>query len=104
VKRRQCRKGLASERLPQLRPDAPNLNWSMDFVIDALATGRRIKNLTCVDDFKKECLTITVAFGISGVQVTRNLDSIALFRSYLVTVGINQGPEFTCCVLNQWTF
>lgn len=54
----------------------------VDFVMDALATGRRIKCLTCVDDFTKECLTVTVAFGISGVQVTRILDSIALFRGY----------------------
>ena len=52
----------------------------MGFVMDALATGRRIKCLTCVDDFKKECLTIFTAFGISGVQVKRILDSIALFR------------------------
>ncbi|MHA3450084.1 IS3 family transposase, partial [Yersinia enterocolitica] len=47
------REGLATERLPLLRPAAPNLTWSMDFVMDALATGRRIKCLTCVDDFTK---------------------------------------------------
>ncbi len=52
VKRRRRRKGLATERLPLLRPAAPNLTWSMDFVMDALSTGRRIKCLTCVDDFK----------------------------------------------------
>ncbi len=49
VKRRRRRKGLATERLPLLRPAAPNLTWSMDFVMDALSTGRRIKCLTCVD-------------------------------------------------------
>ncbi len=58
VKRRRRRKGLATERLPLLRPAAPNLTWSMDFVMDALSTGRRIKCLTCVDDFTKECLTV----------------------------------------------
>jgi putative transposase len=47
VKRRRRRKGLATERLPLLRPEAPNLTWPMDFVMDALATGRRIKCLTC---------------------------------------------------------
>lgn len=91
VKRRRCRKGLATERLPLLRPAAPNLTWSMDFVMDALATDRRIKCLTCVDDFTKECLTVTVAFGISGVQVTRILDSIALFRGYPATIRTDQG-------------
>ena len=69
-----------------LRTDTPSLTWSMDFVMDALANGRRIKCLTCVDDFTKECLTITIAFGISGVQVTRILDSIALFRGYPDTI------------------
>jgi putative transposase len=95
VKRRRRRKGLATERLPLLRPEAPNLTWSM------VATGRRIKCLTCVDDFTKECLTITTAFGISGVQVTRILDSIALFRGYPATIRTDQGPEFTCRVLDQ---
>lgn len=80
VKRRRRREGLATERLPLLRPAGPNLTWSMDFVMDALASGRRIKCLTCVDDFTKECLTISVAFGITGVQVSRVLDSVALFR------------------------
>ncbi len=75
--------------------------------MDALASGRRIKCLTCVDDFMKECLTITTAFGISGVHVTRILDSIALFRGYPVMIRTDQGPEFTCCALDQsmkWTF
>lgn len=69
--------------------------------MDALASGRRIKCLTCVYDFTKECLTITAAFGISGVQVSRILDSIALFRGYPAT---DQAPEFTCRALDQWVF
>lgn len=104
VKRRRRRKGLATERHPLLRPDAPNLTWSMDFVMDALASGRRIKRLTCVDDFTKECLTITAAFGISGVQVARILDSIALSQRYPETIRTDQGPEFTCRALDQWAF
>ncbi len=104
VKRRRRRKVLATERLQLLRPAAPNLTWSMDSVMDALSTGRRIKCLTCVDDFTKECLTVTVAFGISGVQVSRILDSIALFRGYPATIRTDQGPEFTCRALDQWAF
>ena len=67
VKRRHRRKGLATERFPLLRPDAPNLTQSMDFDIDALANGRRIKCLTCVDDFTRECLMVTAAFVMSGI-------------------------------------
>lgn len=71
------RKGLASKRLPLLRPAAPGMTLSMDSVMDVLATGHQC--LTCVDDFMKECLTFFTTFGISGVQVTRILDGIALF-------------------------
>lgn len=73
--------------------------------MDALATGRRIKSLTGVADFTKECLIVITAFGISSsVQVTRILDSIALFRGYPATIRMNLGPEFTCRVLDQWAF
>ncbi len=103
-KRRRRRKGLETERFPLLPPDAPNLTWSMDFVMDALANGRRIRYLTCVNDFTEEYLTITAAFGITGVQVTRILDSIVLFRGYPTTIRTDQGPEFTCRALDQWAF
>jgi len=63
-----------------------------------------VKRLTCLGDFMKECLTITTAFGISGVQVTRILDCIALFRCYSATIRADQGPEFTCRILEQWVF
>ncbi|MGY2973528.1 transposase InsO family protein [Pantoea sp. PA1] len=52
----------------------------------------------------KECLTITTVFGIAGVQVTRILDSIALFRGYPAKIRTDQGPEFTCRALEQWAF
>jgi len=81
--------------------EAPNHTWSMDFVMDALATGRRIKCLTIVDDFTKECLDIPVAMGISGNQVVRTLDAIAAFRGYPKAIITDQGPEFTSKVLDH---
>lgn len=76
----------------------------MNFVIDALVSGCRIKCLACVHDFTKECLTIITAFGISGVQVTRISDYIALSPSYRATIRTVQDPELTCRVLNPWAF
>ena len=66
LERRRRRKGLATERFPLLRPDAPNLTWSMDFVMDTLANGRRIKYLTCVDDFTKKRLIIITAIKLGA--------------------------------------
>ncbi|EHF08503.1 hypothetical protein HMPREF1030_05900 [Pseudomonas aeruginosa] len=70
VKRRR-RHGVAVERERLSLPSASNQVWSMDFVFDALSTGRRIKCLTVVDYFTKESVGILVEHGISGFRVTR---------------------------------
>lgn len=38
------------------------------------------------------------------MQVTRILDSIALFRGYLATIRTDQGPQFTRRAHDQWAF
>ena len=54
------------ERLPLFGLAVPNLSWSMNFVMDALAPSRWSKCLTCVDDITKAYLTIIIVFGILG--------------------------------------
>ena len=53
-------------RSPCLRP---NERWSMDFVYDQLADGRRFRCLTLVDDFTRQCLKIHVDTSIGGATV-----------------------------------
>lgn len=68
--------------------------------MDTPASGHRIQCLTYVDEFTKECLTITTAFAITGVQVTRILVS-------WLSGGWNENRsdlEFTCGTLDQWPF
>ncbi len=66
VKRRKRRKGVAVPREPLSLPAQRNEVWSMDFVMDALSHGRRIKILTIVDDCTKEAVDLVADFGISG--------------------------------------
>jgi putative transposase len=42
-------------------PRGANQRWSMDFMSDALADGRRFRLLNVVDDWTRECLAIKVA-------------------------------------------
>lgn len=102
VKQRRKRCGVAVEREPLELPNGPNQVWSMDFVSDALADGRRLKVLTIVDDFTKEAVDLAVDFGISGLYVTRILDQAARFRGLPVAIRTDQGPEFTGKALDQW--
>jgi transposase InsO family protein len=40
-------------------PQGVNQRWSLDFVSDALACGRKFRILTVVDDFSRECLALS---------------------------------------------
>ena len=104
VRRRKRHKGIAVPRKPLSLTPRRNEVWSMDFVMDALSHGRRIKILTIVDDCTKEAIDLAVDFGISGHDVTRVLDQAARFRGYPKAIRTNQGPEFTGRALDQWAY
>ena len=82
VRKRKKVKRPASERVPLQLARSVNEVWSMDFVSDSLANGRRLKCLTVADDFSHECVDIAVDYGIRGEYVTRLLDRAAIFRGY----------------------
>lgn len=103
VRRRKKAKRPPGERQRLQAAAAPNGVWSMDFVADALANGRRLKCLTIADDFSHECIDIAVDHGISGSYVTRVLDQAACFRGYPRTVRTDNGPEFTSRAFIAWT-
>lgn len=102
VRKRKGRKRLELERAPLHRCEAINGVWSMDFVSDSLANGRRIKCLTITDDFSHECVDIAVDHGIGGQYVARVLDQAARFQDYPRAVRTDQGPEFTSRAFLAW--
>lgn len=104
VRKRRRRKLVTLDRQVLQEATHPNEVWSIDFVMDALSSGRRIKCLTIVDDFTRECLDIAVDFGISGEYVARVLDQIAQFRGLPKAVRTDQGPEFTSRALDKWAY
>ncbi len=104
VARRRKRARVAVEREPLLRPRQSNEVWSMDFVMDALSSGRRLKCLTIVDDFSKEAVELIVDHSITGEYVTRALDQVVRFRGAPRSIRTDQGPEFTGRALDQWAY
>ncbi len=104
VRKRRRRKLVMLDRPVLQAPAGPNEVWSIDFVMDALANGKRIKCLTVVDDFTRECLDIAVDFGISGEYVAHVLDRIGQFRGLPKAIRTDQGPEFTSRALDRWAY
>lgn len=74
VRKRRGKRRLKLERVPLHECQTINEVWSMGFVSDSLASGRRIKCLTVTDDFSHECVDIVVDHGVGGEYVVRVLD------------------------------
>ena len=98
--RTKRRKKLTRPRVPMLVADRVNQRWSMDFVSDQLANGRRFRVLNVVDDFSRECVLQVVDTSISGQRVARALDQ--LDRLLPKTIVVDNGPEFTSKAMFFW--
>jgi len=103
--RRQKRKRMPSiaRGVPGL-PTRPNECWALDFVSDTLAWGRRIRCLTVVDCFTRESPAIEIDISLPGARVVRVLEDVALRRGLPQTIVMDNGPELTSRVLDQWAY
>src|SRR5947209_2960312 len=81
----------------------PNQEWAMDFVSDALTTGRALRTFTLIDSYTKESLAIEVNTGISSRQVTRVLERVIAERGAPGAIRCDNGPEFTSLYFEQWS-
>ena len=56
MRKRRARRRAVGTRAPILVEARPNARWSLDFVHDQFACGRRFRILNIVDDVTRECL------------------------------------------------
>jgi len=103
VRKRSGRKRALGTRSPMALPEAANQRWSLDFVSDALANGRRFRVLAVVDDFTRECLGLVADTSLSGLRVGRELDRIVEQRGCRpATIVSDNGTELTSHAILRW--
>jgi putative transposase len=102
VRRRGGRKRALGTRAPMQLPQAINQRWSLDFVSDTLADGRRFRILCIVDDFSRECLATVADTSLSGVRVVRELERITLERATPKVIVSDNGTELTSIAVLKW--
>ena len=91
-------------RVERIEAVEPNEGWSMDFMQDQLFDGRRFRLLTLVDNFTRESLAIEVNQGLGGRHVVDVLQRVAGTRKLPKTIRVDNGPEFTSKILDQWAY
>jgi putative transposase len=103
VRRRGGRKRALGTRAPMTVPQEPNQRWSLDFVSDAFACGRRFRILAVVDDFSRECLALVPDTSLSGARVARELTILLGERGKPLLVVSDNGTEFTSSAMLRWS-
>lgn len=104
VRRRKRKRIGPFERKPLPRPSTVNRSWSMDFVADGLVDGRKLRCLTIVDDYSRECLALEVDTSINGRRVAAVLDRLGDLRGLPLSITVDHGPEFEGQVLDAWAY
>jgi putative transposase len=84
------------------QPNSINQCWSLDFMSDALTSGRRIRTANVIDDCNREALGILISFSLTSKRVVRWLDQIALSRGFPKRIRVDNGPENISHHFQNW--
>ncbi|CEE29449.1 conserved hypothetical protein [Xanthomonas citri pv. citri] len=90
------------ERVPLYVPRLPDTVWSVDFMSDALACGRRFRTFNVVDDFNREALHIEVDTSINSQRLVRVFEQIKRDHGLPQVVRSDNGPEFLGEAFTSW--
>ena len=103
VRRRGGRKRALGTRAPMALPQGPNQRWSLDFLSDAFADGRRFRILAVVDDFTRECLALVPDTSLPGLRVARELNALITARGRPAMCVSDNGTELTGMAILRWS-
>src|SRR5262249_20985925 len=100
-RKRPWRHATAVHRERRRPAQVRNEIWSMDFVADQLADGRRFRALTVIDLFTRECLAIDVGHGFSGRDVVATLERLRFARGLPQRIYCDNGSEFVSTAMGS---
>jgi len=103
VRRRGLRKRAIGPRICKVKATAINHVWSLDFMSDRLADGRRIRLLNIIDEFTRESLKMVVDTSLSGTRVVRELNELIKERGKPEQIISDNGTEFTSLAILKWS-
>ena len=86
----------------RLRPEHRNHVWSYDFVEAQTHDGRKVRLLTLIDEYTRECLAIRVARRINSFGVIETMADVMLVRGIPEHIRSDNGPEMTAKIVRNW--
>jgi len=100
--KRKKRKRLVRAGRPAMVLTAANQEWALDFVHDVLGTGQRVRVLSVLDAYTRECLALKVDTSFASRRVTRVLERLIAERGRPHSLRCDNGPELTSRHFLAW--
>ena len=104
LRKRRRRKQVSTPRVPRPVHDGPNTQWTLDFITDALASGRQFRTLSVVDECTRECLALRPDVSLPSGKVAAVLDTVAAVRGAPERIVLDNGPELIAKALDAWAY
>lgn len=104
LRKRAGRKQVSTVRVPRPVAVGPNAQWTLDFISDAFASGRKFRVLSVVDECTRECLALRADVSQPSWKVVAVLDELASSRGRPQRLIIDNGPEFVAKALDAWAY
>ncbi len=102
IRRRKKRASRARVEIP--RAEKRNELWALDFMHDSMGQGRKLRILTMIDTYTKECHRIEVDRSIGGRRVTEVLSEISSMQGLPENIVVDNGPEFISNAMDEWAY
>jgi len=103
-RKRPWRHVTAAHREIKRPAQGPNDVWGMDFVADQLADGRKLRTLTVIDLFTRECLAIEVGFSLRAEHVVTTMRQLTYERGLPKRISCDNGSEFAGSHMDLWAY
>jgi len=102
IPRRTRRRVPRRFRQPLIAPTGLNGIWAMDFMHDALYSGRRIRTLNVIDEANREGLAIEVGTSIPAARVVRLMEQLIMIYGRPAAIRLDNGPELIAQEFIDW--
>ena len=92
-KKKHRRRGQSTGKIPT-KAEHPNHVWSWDFVVDRTDEGAPLRVLSLIDEFTRQCISLTVARRMKAEDVLTALERAITDRGVPGNIRFDNGPEF----------
>ncbi len=102
LRRRHKRRLPARMSIPIQIPETLNNTWSLDYMTDALYTGRKVRIFNVIDDYNRQALAMEIDTSIPSIKVIEKLNQLIEIHGKPLRIRTDNGPEFISHRFMDW--